>query len=41
MLATQHGIDTFILWSKGDLREQTLRFAELVPAIRQSIAAAR
>ena len=41
MLATQHGIDTFILWSKGDLNEQTLRFAELVPTIRQSIAAAR
>jgi alkanesulfonate monooxygenase SsuD/methylene tetrahydromethanopterin reductase-like flavin-dependent oxidoreductase (luciferase family) len=34
-LATDHGFDGFLLWSKGDMREQIGRFAaEVAPALR-------
>jgi alkanesulfonate monooxygenase SsuD/methylene tetrahydromethanopterin reductase-like flavin-dependent oxidoreductase (luciferase family) len=34
-LASDHGFDGFLLWSKGDMREQIARFAaEVAPALR-------
>jgi alkanesulfonate monooxygenase SsuD/methylene tetrahydromethanopterin reductase-like flavin-dependent oxidoreductase (luciferase family) len=40
-LALEHGIDTFILWTEGDLREQTEKFAEIAALVRSGIASAR
>lgn len=40
-LATEHGVDTFIFWPKGDPLDQVGRYAELVPAIRDAVAAVR
>jgi len=40
-LALDHGIDTFILWPEGDLRDQTGRFAALVLEVRATVARAR
>ena len=34
-LASDHGFDGFLLWSKGDMREQIGRFAaEVAPGLR-------
>ncbi len=34
-VASDHGLDGFLLWSKGDMREQIGRFAaEVAPALR-------
>ncbi len=41
MLALEHGVDTFILWSEGDPIEQTHRFAELTPVVREVVTTER
>ena len=40
-LAIEHGFDSFVLWSDGDLREQAERFAEIAVEVRAAVAAAR
>lgn len=36
-LATEHGIDSFILWPDGDLVEQTTRFVSVANATREAL----
>ena len=40
-VALEHGIDTFILWPGGDPIEQLHVFADIVPEVRERVAAAR
>ena len=40
-LALDHGIDTFVLWADGDPVEQLNRFADLLPTVREVVAAER
>lgn len=41
-LATTEGMDTFVLWARGDVEQQLHRWAEqVVPAVRDEVARAR
>ncbi len=40
-LALEHGFDSFVLWSKGELKDQADRFAEIAGTVRDIVAASR